>query len=166
MERRLKVVLAFAASTTLASACLAIAAIEGGIFATASPPSAGGVHEIELVDDYIVVHSSTSAADTTLVTATIAVALPAPPTTIAAATTPARPTTASTVAVTTPPPITAAPRAAPRSPTPPPATVAAVAAVPAGAQIPADWPKGKAIPPLPAGCQQPQLEDNGVWNCQ
>lgn len=32
--------------------------------------------------------------------------------------------------------------------------------------VPADWPPGKPIPPMPAGCKQPQLEDNGVWNCQ
>ena len=31
--------------------------------------------------------------------------------------------------------------------------------------VPADWPAGKPIPPMPAGCQKPQLEDNGVWNC-
>jgi hypothetical protein len=37
--------------------------------------------------------------------------------------------------------------------------------LPAGARIPADWPPGKPIPPIPAGCQQPVLEDNGVWNC-
>lgn len=24
----------------------------------------------------------------------------------------------------------------------------------------------KPIPPSPANCQQPQLEDSGVWNCQ
>jgi hypothetical protein len=31
--------------------------------------------------------------------------------------------------------------------------------------VPADWPAGKPIPPMPPGCQKPQLEDNGVWNC-
>jgi hypothetical protein len=31
--------------------------------------------------------------------------------------------------------------------------------------VPSDWPANKPIPPMPAGCQQPQLEDNGVWNC-
>lgn len=31
--------------------------------------------------------------------------------------------------------------------------------------VPADWPPGKPIPPMPPNCQQPQLEDNGVWNC-
>ncbi len=32
--------------------------------------------------------------------------------------------------------------------------------------VPDDWPAGKPIPPMPANCHQPQLEDNGVWNCQ
>jgi len=32
--------------------------------------------------------------------------------------------------------------------------------------VPADWPPDKPIPPMPPGCRQPQLEDNGVWNCQ
>jgi hypothetical protein len=31
--------------------------------------------------------------------------------------------------------------------------------------VPADWPPGKPIPPMPPNCRQPQLEDNGVWNC-
>src|SRR5205085_9723848 len=32
--------------------------------------------------------------------------------------------------------------------------------------VPADWPAGKPVPPMPPNCRQPQLEDNGVWNCQ
>jgi len=32
--------------------------------------------------------------------------------------------------------------------------------------VPADWPPDKPIPPMPPNCRQPQLEDNGVWNCQ
>ncbi len=31
--------------------------------------------------------------------------------------------------------------------------------------VPADWPANKPIPPMPPGCQEPQLEDNGIWNC-
>ncbi len=31
--------------------------------------------------------------------------------------------------------------------------------------VPVDWPANKPIPPMPASCQQPQLEDNGVWKC-
>ena len=33
------------------------------------------------------------------------------------------------------------------------------------ARIAADWPAGKPIPPIPPGCREPVLEDNGVWNC-
>jgi hypothetical protein len=32
--------------------------------------------------------------------------------------------------------------------------------------VPDDWPPDKPIPPMPPNCRQPQLEDNGVWNCQ
>jgi hypothetical protein len=32
--------------------------------------------------------------------------------------------------------------------------------------VPKDWPPDKPIPPMPPNCHQPQLEDNGVWNCQ
>ncbi|HEV7526608.1 MAG TPA: hypothetical protein VGP92_16690 [Acidimicrobiia bacterium] len=31
--------------------------------------------------------------------------------------------------------------------------------------VPKDWPKDKPIPPMPPNCRDPQLEDNGVWNC-
>jgi hypothetical protein len=31
--------------------------------------------------------------------------------------------------------------------------------------VPSDWPKDKPIPPMPPNCREPQLEDNGVWNC-
>ena len=31
--------------------------------------------------------------------------------------------------------------------------------------VPADWPADRPIPPMPANCRHPQLEDNGVWNC-
>lgn len=32
--------------------------------------------------------------------------------------------------------------------------------------VPADWPADQPIPPMPPGCRDPQLEDNGEWNCQ
>jgi hypothetical protein len=32
--------------------------------------------------------------------------------------------------------------------------------------VPASWPAGKPIPIMPVPCANPQLEDNGVWNCQ
>lgn len=71
-------------------------------------------------------------------------------------------TTATTVTpgapVATTPPVTTAP--ATTAPTPP----TTAAARPEG--VPADWPANQPIPPMPAGCVQPQLEDSGVWNCQ
>lgn len=33
-------------------------------------------------------------------------------------------------------------------------------------EVPEDWPAGTPLPPMPANCEQPHLEDNGVWNCQ
>jgi hypothetical protein len=33
-------------------------------------------------------------------------------------------------------------------------------------EVPEDWPAGKPLPPIPPGCREPHLEDNGVWNCQ
>ncbi len=53
--------------------------------------------------------------------------------------------------------------------TSPPATAAPAPATttttrPEG--VPRDWPADKPIPPMPAGCRDGQLEDNGVWNCQ
>jgi hypothetical protein len=32
--------------------------------------------------------------------------------------------------------------------------------------VPEDWPSDRPIPPMPSGCRQPQLEDDGTWNCQ
>lgn len=31
--------------------------------------------------------------------------------------------------------------------------------------VPDDWPADEPIPPMPPGCQEPQLEDDGHWNC-
>jgi hypothetical protein len=69
--------------------------------------------------------------------------------------------------------------AASASPAPAPAPVATVGsstttAAPTAATttttwptgVPRDWPADQPIPPMPANCRQPQLEDNGVWNCQ
>ncbi len=73
-------------------------------------------------------------------------------------TTSAKPvTTTSAAPVTTNAPSTSAPPTTPKPVTP------TTTARPPG--VPADWPAGKPIPPMPAGCKQPQLELNGVWNC-
>ena len=223
MERRLAVTYIISATTTLGIACVAIAAVGGGLFASAAPQVAGG-KQVELIDDYIVVHSETTAetiagaadlgaAAAAAVTATAASAGPtapadtpapgaiatAPPQTSAGAapdaprsespasttppapaTTAGAPTPAATAAPspTAAPAPTAAPTTQPRAPAPtaapttqPPAPTVttaapAIAGVPQGARIPSDWPASKPIPPIPPGCKMPQLEDNGVWNCQ
>jgi len=51
----------------------------------------------------------------------------------------------------------------PTTTTAPPPPKVTTSTLPPG--VPADWPLGKPIPPMPPGCQKPQLEDNGVWNC-
>ncbi|MBI4934987.1 MAG: hypothetical protein HY828_13985 [Actinobacteria bacterium] len=82
--------------------------------------------------------------------AAAAPATPAPATTAKAPTpapTPAPVTTAKPVATTIAPTTTKAP----------------TTTLPRG--VPKDWPAGKPIPPMPANCQDPQLELNGVWNC-
>lgn len=222
MERRLAITYSVSATATLGVACFAIAAVGGGLFASASPKKAAGGKSVEFVDDYIVLHSSTTLAptDTTLLVdlgnvpapapsgsthvasgaaAPIAAApiAPAPPAdSPAAANVPAdapasgpapaatdpavpppsasTPAPAPAPATTLPKSTTTAPKPAP-APAPAPATTAprstttvptTSSTLPPGVQIPSDWPPGTPIPPIPAGCQQPQLEDNGVWNCQ
>ena len=54
----------------------------------------------------------------------------------------------------------------PTSTTTPTTTAAPVTTTTRPRGVPADWPPDKPIPPMPPNCQQPQLEDNGVWNCQ
>lgn len=73
----------------------------------------------------------------------------APVTTAKAVATTAAPTTAKPVVTTVAPTTTK------------PATTTTVR--PPG--VPKDWPAGKPIPPMPANCKDPQLELNGVWNC-
>ena len=93
------------------------------------------------------------------------------PTTTKATTTSAvtQTTTKSTVTATTQKPTTtttAAPNTTNPTTTPAPTTTVKVTSTtvrPPG--VPADWPAGKPIPPMPAGCKKPQLELNGVWNC-
>ena len=113
---------------------------------------------------------------------TAAPASPAPP--AQGGRSPAAASPSVPTAPTAAPTITASPVTAPANPPPPsaavttattqptttaapsttPAPVTTTAARPEG--VPADWPANKPIPPMPAGCAQPQLEDNGVWNCQ
>ncbi|MEI7886156.1 MAG: hypothetical protein WCJ04_02095 [Actinomycetes bacterium] len=52
------------------------------------------------------------------------------------------------------------------SPEPVPTTSPPRSTIPTGAELPSDWPAGVPYPPIPSGCRQPHLEDNGVWNCE
>ena len=68
---------------------------------------------------------------------------------------------------TTPPVTTAAPAAGSTSPAGPTAAASTPSTTnwpPPG--VPRDWPKSNPIPPIPSGCVQPRLEDDGIWNCQ
>ena len=239
VERRLAITYSVTATTTLGIACLAIAAVGGGLFASAAPRLPGAVKQVEMIDDFIVLHTSTTVATTaadaapnsTEGTSTPLPARKPPVAALAAAPVPA-PATASaspapdagTPSAQVPQPQTPAPAPAPKSapdptsapaPAPAPSAAPAPASAPAPAPAPArapapapapapsptpapttpapkattttvpkptttiattsstlppgvprNWPAGKPIPPMPPGCRQPQLEDNGVWNCQ
>lgn len=101
MDRRLRITCAVSATATLCTACLAVAATAGGLFAHAAPSRNGGVKQVENVDDYIVVHSSTTVPGGEVLSASLIAPQPE-------ATDPA--TTVTTVA---PPPDTPAPTPAP-----------------------------------------------------
>jgi hypothetical protein len=67
----------------------------------------------------------------------------------------------------------ASPRPAPTTPTatgtvPPttPAPTTTTTTATAKIEVPEDWPPGKPLHPMPPGCREPHLEDNGEWNCQ
>lgn len=221
MERRLAITYSITATVTLGIACFAFAAVGGGLFADAVPELTGEGKSVEFIDDYIVLHSSsTLAPDLTAFVGVDSVPAPAPagdtpraaaqadgstaapgpvalapaaPDAPAAATLDApsnqgpAPTPAQAAAPAPPPaplPVpapapappmttTVAPKPAP-APAPAPTTTAPRAttttapttSLPSGVRIPSDWPSGTPIPPIPPGCREPQLEDNGVWNCQ
>jgi hypothetical protein len=69
------------------------------------------------------------------------------------------PTTPTSTPTTLPPAKPETPRPSPTTTVPPTPTT-----LPPG--VPHDWPADKPIPPMPPNCRQPQLELNGVWNCQ
>jgi hypothetical protein len=75
----------------------------------------------------------------------------------------AGPSVPASTAVAAAAPSPVAPVAAP-STTAAPAPATTTTTRPRG--VPKDWPADKPIPPMPANCRDPQLEDNGVWNCQ
>lgn len=71
MERRTATISAISVTVTLATACIAVAAVASGLFAEAASPPNPGVKKVEKIDDYIVVR--TTPAETTVAPVTIAV---------------------------------------------------------------------------------------------
>ena len=71
MERRTAKISAISVTVTLATACIAVAAVASGLFAEAASPPNPGVKKVEKIDDYIVVR--TTASETTVAPVTIAV---------------------------------------------------------------------------------------------
>ncbi len=55
---------------------------------------------------------------------------------------------------------------APRPPSTPTTTSAPPTTWPPGTELPESWPAGTPYPPMPAGCREPHLEDDGRWNCE
>lgn len=116
MERRTAKISAASVTVTLATACIAVAAVASGLFAEAASPPNPGVKKVEQIDDYIVMR--TTAAETTVAPVTTASALAATqPATVAPAPEPA----AVTQPLTAPAPQPAAARAVQAAPTAVPA---------------------------------------------
>ena len=186
MERRLAITYIVSATTTFGIACVAIATASGGLFVSAGPKNPAGA-QIVIVDDYIVVHSSTTTpvvevldpttADVTVATASSPKSAFAQTQVPAVSASPAQPV----VAVT---PVEPAVAGAPEAATPP-ATSPASAQMPdqvgaattspevdepdAPAAAPSSGPPATtsapaARPPIPAGCHDPEFR-NGAWHC-
>ena len=172
MERRTALVASIATGVSLTIGVVAYAATGGAsILGLGGPHRAGSgraadplvVHQVQTIEDEIVVSSrstdaprpvereGTTASDTASKPAgagiddiTVSIGPSA--------------TAAIVVAPAVPPGITPT-----SSTTATPALAPTTVARPLG--VPADWPANEPIPPMPADCRQPQLEDNGVWNC-
>ena len=138
---------------------------EGGV-GQGTPSSPQVVTQYEDVVDRYVVRAGASpapAVGASAVPSAPAADPSAPPPADGQAPTTTAPPVATTSAPTTPTTVTSAPTTtAPRSPT----TTVATTATTRPPGVPSDWPADKPIPPMPAGCRQPQLDDNGTWNCQ
>lgn len=80
MERRLAITYIVAATTTFGVACFTIAIAGGGLFASAASPRPAGVKQVEIIDDYIVIHSSSTTIAPTDPAAVVPVEIAAAPT--------------------------------------------------------------------------------------
>jgi hypothetical protein len=72
LERRLAITYAVSVTATLCTACVAVATVSGGLFVSAAPAMKVGVKQVENIDDYIVVHSATTAPSPVTSAATVA----------------------------------------------------------------------------------------------
>jgi hypothetical protein len=194
MERRKALATAVAAATTLGIGTVCFAAIGGAqIFGLGQTETAmmTPVTELETITRVVVVRSADGSVVTdpagvpvtVLQPVTISRLVTPSPAKAAASAAPAAPAAAPTTGTTTPEPTSATtttPRVVSTTTTARPTTTTirsttTVRATTTTAKptsttttipgVPKDWPVGKPIPPMPPGCQQPQLELNGVWNC-
>ena len=179
MERRLALATACAASVTLGVGTVGYATIGGGnllgMGGASGSKTMAPLTQVETITRVVVVHSADGSVvtdpagvpvtvlRTVRVVRPVAGTKPAPIPATLIATTPATEgtpvATSATVATTT----TIRPTTTTVKPTTPTTVKPAAAKLPPG--VPADWPAGKPIPPMPAHCSEPQLELNGVWNC-
>lgn len=173
-------------AATLGIGTIGYATISGGhllgLGSASGSKSMTPVTELETITRVVVVHAADGSvvtdpagvAVTVLRTVLVPRVVPAggasaaPPVASPSATAPVAtpaPTTGTTTTTTSPPSTT--PPSTPPSTTIRRSTTTTVKStattLPKG--VPADWPVGKPIPPMPPGCEQPQLELNGVWNC-
>ncbi|MEP7203668.1 MAG: hypothetical protein ABI894_13725 [Ilumatobacteraceae bacterium] len=174
MERRLAITYIVSATATFGIGCVAIAVTAGGLFASAAPNPGGG-KQVEIVDDYVVVHSPTTAV---VVDTSAAVVEAAERATLARAATAAPSIAATAPATVVAPEVTEATEATEVAPAPGPAARSAQAPAPAPApphqaepepqdDHPATTtaPSSPATrPPVPGGCKDPEWE-HGRWHC-
>lgn len=183
MERRLAITYIVSATATFGFGCVAIAAAGGGLFASAAPKPAGG-KQIEVVDDYVVIHSST----TVLALSDVAIAplepsadsprwaisrsgtAPSPASGGAAVPEAAQASDTPEPGANSPlsigPTATPAPAAEPAptasEPDPPQSTQPAATNPPAPAAPSSAAPAAR--PPIPDGCDNPRFA-SGTWQC-
>ena len=155
MERRLAITYIVSATTTFGIACVAFATASGGLFASAASKSPSGT-QVEIVDDYIVVRSSTTVA-----TADPAAAPTAPSDTGSASAPVARGGSSAAPAAAPAAPAAEVSNVAPEVPA---ASPAAPSAPDAPVLAPTPTTVAPARPPIPDGCIDPRFR-NGAWKC-
>lgn len=132
------------------------AGVSAGSQSNTAPPSAAEIPSVS------VTATTSTPSSVQLVAPSSSAPATAPPS--SSATPAATPGTAATPTTAAATPATAVSTTAPASAAPASAAPATTAARPPG--VPADWPADQPVPPVPADCLKPQLEDNGVWNCE